>query len=253
MSEHVRVSRTEHGVEILLDRPDKKNALTGAMYTALADTIEQAEDDAEIRTVLLAGAGANFTAGNDLQDFLTNPPGDDSPVGRFLAAIASTSVPVVAAVHGPAVGVGATMLLHCDHVVAAEDAVLQFPFVGMALVPEAGSTLLLPRAVGRLRAAEILLTGEPLDAAQALELGLVSRVVPAGEHLDAARAFAARVAAQPAEAVRLTKRLLADDSPGVQPRIAREGTLFLQRLQSPEFVAAVQAFLASRASAREQS
>jgi enoyl-CoA hydratase/carnithine racemase len=131
--------------------------------------------------------------------------------------------------------------------------VLQFPFVGMALVPEAGSTLLLPRAVGRLRAAEILLTGEPLDAAQALELGLVSRVVPAGEHLDAARAFAARVAAQPAEAVRLTKRLLADDSPGVQPRIAREGTLFLQRLQSPEFVAAVQAFLASRASAREQS
>lgn len=253
MSEHVRVTRTAHGLEILLDRPDKKNALTGAMYTAMAEAIEQAEGDPEIRTVLLAGAGANYTAGNDLQDFLTNPPGDDSPVGRFLAAMASSSVPLLAAVHGPAVGVGATMLLHCDHVVAAEDAVLQFPFVSMALVPEAGSTLLLPRAVGRLRAAEILLTGEPVGAVRALELGLVSRVVPVGEHLDAARQFAERVAGQPAEAVRLTKRLLADDSPGVVPRIAQEGALFLQRLQSPEFVAAVQAFLAGRASAREQS
>lgn len=253
MSEHVRVTRTAHGLEILLDRPDKKNALTGAMYTAMAEAIEQAEGDPAIRTVLLAGAGANYTAGNDLQDFLTNPPGDDSPVGRFLAAMASSSVPLVAAVHGPAVGVGATMLLHCDHVVAAEDAVLQFPFVSMALVPEAGSTLLLPRAVGRLRAAEILLTGEPVGAVRALELGLVSRVVPVGEHLDAARQFAERVAGQPAEAVRLTKRLLADDSPGVVPRIAQEGALFLQRLQSPEFVAAVQAFLAGRASAREQA
>jgi enoyl-CoA hydratase/carnithine racemase len=165
---------------------------------------------------------------------------------RFLRAIASTSTPLVAAVQGPAVGIGATMLLHCEHVVAADDAVLQFPFVSMALVPEAGRSLLLPRVTGYLRAAEILLTGEKLDAQRSLELGLVSRVVPVGEHVAAAREFTDRVAKQPPEAVRLTKKLLRDDTTGLDRRISTELELFVQRLASPEFVEAVAAFMQKR-------
>jgi enoyl-CoA hydratase/carnithine racemase len=246
MSEHVHVSREGSTVEVVVDRPTKKNALTGEMYTALAEAIEQAGADSSVRAVLVSAVGGAFSAGNDLQDFLAGTPGPDSPVVRFLQAMRDSDVPLVAAVQGPAVGIGATMLLHFDHVVAADDTVLQFPFVSMALVPEAGSSLLLPRVVGYLRAAEIMFTGDNVPASQALELGLVSRVVPVGEQLDGARAFVARVAKQPPAAVRLTKRLLRDDTAGLGERMTTEFELFVQRLQSPEFVEAVSAFMQKR-------
>jgi enoyl-CoA hydratase/carnithine racemase len=246
MTDLVNVTRTPSSVEIELNRPTKKNAITSAMYAAMADAVQEAEADASVRTVLISGAGQAFSAGNDLQDFLSGMGDDNPPVLRFLQALAGSSTPLIAAVQGPAVGIGATMLLHCDYVVAADDTVLQFPFVSMALVPEAASSLLLPRIVGYLRAADILLTGDNVDAERALELGLVTRVVAAGEQVAAARAFADRVAAQPPAAVRLTKHLLRDDTPGLDQRIGTELTLFKDRLQSPEFVEAVTAFMEKR-------
>jgi enoyl-CoA hydratase/carnithine racemase len=247
MTDLVNVTRTPSSVEIELNRPTKKNAITSAMYAAMADAVQEAEADASVRSVLISGAGQAFSAGNDLQDFLSGMGDDNPPVLRFLQALAGSSTPLIAAVQGPAVGIGATMLLHCDYVVAADDTVLQFPFVSMALVPEAASSLLLPRIVGYLRAADILLTGDNVDAERALELGLVTRVVAAGEQVAAARAFADRVAAQPPAAVRLTKHLLRDDTPGLDQRIGTELTLFKDRLQSPEFVEAVTAFMEKRA------
>jgi len=246
MTDLVNVTRTPSSVEIELNRPTKKNAITSAMYAAMADAVQEAEADASVRSVLISGAGQAFSAGNDLQDFLSGMGDDNPPVLRFLQALAGSSTPLIAAVQGPAVGIGATMLLHCDYVVAADDTVLQFPFVSMALVPEAASSLLLPRIVGYLRAADILLTGDNVDAERALELGLVTRVVAAGEQVAAARAFADRVAAQPPAAVRLTKHLLRDDTPGLDQRIGTELTLFKDRLQSPEFVEAVTAFMEKR-------
>lgn len=246
MSEHVHVTREGSSVEVVIDRPAKKNALTGDMYAAVAQAIEQATADRTVRSVLVHATGDTFSGGNDLQDFLAGAPGQDSPVVRFLSALATTDVPLVFAVQGPAVGVGATMLLHAEHVVAAETASLQYPFVSMALVPEAGSSLLLPRVTGYLRAAEIMLTGERVPAPRALELGLVSRVVPPGEQLTAAREFTARLAKQPPAAVRMTKRLLRDDTAGLHGRMTTEFELFVQRLQSPEFVEAVTAFMSKR-------
>lgn len=246
MTDLVTVSRRGNTVEIELNRPDKKNAITSQMYATMADAIEHAEADASVRSVLLSGAGSAFSAGNDLQDFLAGSMDDNPPVLRFLRALSVASVPIVAAVQGPAVGIGATMLLHCEHVVAADDAVLQFPFVSMALVPEAGSSLLLPRVTGYLKAAEILLTGEKLDAERAAALGLVSRVVPAGEQLEAARQFTDGLAGQPPAAVRLTKKLLRDDTAGLDARIETELVLFKERLASPEFVEAVTAFMQKR-------
>jgi enoyl-CoA hydratase/carnithine racemase len=246
MSEHVHVTRDGSSVEVVIDRPAKKNALTGDMYAAVAQAIEQATADRTVRSVLVHATGDTFSGGNDLQDFLAGAPGQDSPVVRFLSALATTDVPLVFAVQGPAVGVGATMLLHAEHVVAAETASLQYPFVSMALVPEAGSSLILPRVTGYLRAAEIMLTGERVPAPRALELGLVSRVVPPGEQLAAAREFTARLAKQPPAAVRMTKRLLRDDTAGLHGRMTTEFELFVQRLQSPEFVEAVTAFMSKR-------
>lgn len=247
MTDLVTVTQSRARIEIELNRPTKKNAITSAMYAAMADALEQAEADPSVRTIVISGAGQAFSAGNDLKDFLSGMGEDDPPVLRFLRAIAGSTTPLVAAVQGPAVGIGATMLLHCDYVVAADDTVLQFPFVSMALVPEAASSLLLPRAVGYLRAAEILLTGDNVDAQRALELGLVTRVVPVGEQLAAARVFADRVAEQPPAAVQLTKRLLRDDATGLDRRIDTELALFKDRLQSPEFVEAVTAFMEKRA------
>lgn len=246
MSDHISVSRRDASVEIAISRTAKKNALTGDMYAALADAMLEADSDPEVRSILLYGEGSAFTAGNDLQDFASNPPGPDSPVLRFLAALDSVRIPLIAAVHGPVVGVGATLLLHCDYVVAADDAQLRFPFVNLALIPEAASSLLLPRAVGYLKAAEILLTGDPVPAGRALELGLVSVVVAEGEHVARARDFADVMATKPPEAVRATKQLLKDDSAGVAKRMTDEAQLFSERLQSPEFVEAVTAFLQKR-------
>jgi len=245
MTDLVTVTRRGNTVDVELNRPAKKNAITSDMYAVMAEAVAAADADPSVRSVLISGAGSAFSSGNDLQDFLAGQT-DDPPVLRFLRAIAATSTPLVGAVQGPAVGIGATMLLHCEHVVAAEDATLQFPFVSMALVPEAGSSLLLPRVTGYLRAAEILLTGEKLDAQRSLELGLVSRVVPVGEHVHAARKFTDRLARQPPAAVRLTKKLLRDDTTGLDQRISTELEMFVQRLQSPEFLEAVTAFMQKR-------
>jgi enoyl-CoA hydratase/carnithine racemase len=234
-------------MRVRINRPDKKNAITVAMYTALADAFEAAAADPAVRVVTISGEGALFTAGNDLRDFQqARPGGPDMPVFRFLRAIAGCPKPVVAAVSGAAIGIGTTMLLHCDLVLAAPNAIFSLPFVDLALVPEAASSLLLPRLIGRQRAAKHLILAEPFDAPTALDYGLVTELCPA-EELDAkAAAIAARIAAKPPEAVAITKRLLISAEATVSDRMAEEGRLFEQRLQSAEAAEAFQAFFEKR-------
>jgi len=232
---------------ITFNRPDKKNALTGAMYAALADTLEAAETDGTVRVILFTGNGGAFTAGNDLQDFLTNPPeGENTPVFRFLRAISMASKPMIAAVSGVAVGVGTTMLLHCDLAYAAENAKLSLPFVNLALVPEAGSSLLLPRMVGHHRAAELFLLGEPFTAATAKEYGIVNAVFPEDKLLGEAMTVARKIAAKPPTAVKLTKQLLRQAKGDVAGQMATEGAHFRAQLKSAEAREAMTAFFEKR-------
>jgi enoyl-CoA hydratase/carnithine racemase len=247
MTSHVEIIAASSWVEIHLNRADKKNALTSDMYTAIANAFASAEADPGVQSIILTGRGAGFCAGNDLQDFLSKPLDDSSPVWRFLHAISTVPKVLIAATQGACVGVGATMLLHCDYVVAAHSTALQYSFAKMALVPEAASSLLLPRAVGHLKASELLLLGDPVLADEALGLGLVSRVVPEGEQLDVARAVATRISALPPQAVRLTKQLIKSESQGVGPRMAEEAAIFKLRVASPEFGEAVSAFMQKRA------
>jgi enoyl-CoA hydratase/carnithine racemase len=246
MTQHVEISRRGSSLEIQFDRTDKKNAVTGAMYAAMAEAIASVEAQADVVSIVFAGRGAAFCAGNDLQDFLSTPMTPDAPVLAFLKAISSTSKVMIAAVQGPCVGIGATLLLHCDHVVAAPSAGLAFNFVKMALVPEAGSSLLLPRAVGRLKAAELMLLGEPVGADEALRIGLVSRVVAEGEQLEAARAFADKLERLPPAALIAARQLLNGSSRTVEARIAEEVGVFGKQLRSPEFKEAVAAFMQKR-------
>lgn len=235
-------------LRIAIDRPDKKNALTAAMYQAMADAIHAAEDDARVRVLLIHGKADLFTAGNDLQDFLDNPPRDDKrPVFQFLYGISQAQKPIVAAVAGAAVGIGTTMLLHCDLVYAARNARLQLPFVNLGLVPEAASSLLLPALVGYQRAAELLLLGEPFSADRAKEIGLVTEVVPESELFDIAMAQARKLAAKPAASLRLTKRLMKQGQmAAVVQQIKLESGHFGERLNSPEAKEAFSAFLEKR-------
>ena len=235
-------------LRIEIDRPDKKNALTAAMYQAMADAIHAAEADSTVRVVLIHGKADLFTAGNDLQDFLDNPPRDDNrPVFQFLYGISQAQKPIVAAVAGPAVGIGTTMLLHCDLVYAAPNARLQLPFVNLGLVPEAGSSLLLPALVGYQRAAELLLLGEPFDAHRAKEMGLVTAVVPADALLDTAMAQAKKLAGKPAASLRLAKQLMKQgQAAAVAQQIRLESGHFGERLASPEAKEAFSAFLEKR-------
>ena len=233
---------------IRFDRPEKKNALNRAMYSALADELERADRTDSIRVILLTGSQDCFSSGNDLADFIMAPPkGTDSPVFRFLTAISTARKPLVAAVNGTAVGVGVTMLLHCDLVYAAAGATFQMPFVSLGLCPEAGSTLLLPRMMGHQRAAELLLMGESFGAGTAREVGIVNQVCKDGELMAIARAKAEQLAAQPAASVRLAKALLKRDyGAELQETIAEEGRLFLDRLGSPEAAEALKAFMEKR-------
>jgi enoyl-CoA hydratase/carnithine racemase len=245
MSEQVVKSCTEGVCELRFDRPEKRNAITHHMYQALAGHLHAALADQAVRAVLLSGAGASFSAGNDLNDFLSGPEFTGAhPVMDVLRTLATFDKPLVAAVHGPTIGIGVTMLLHCDLVVAAQGTQLIMPFVALGLVPEAGSSLLLPRLVGTQRAAELLLLGEPLDAAEAQRLGLVNRVVEADQLLDEARSLAQRLAQQPVDALRATKRLLRGDAAEVLARIEAEAQVFGVRLKSEEFRAQVRAVLA---------
>jgi len=244
MSEEILKSSAGGVCELRFDRPEKRNAITHRMYQALAAELHAAAADEAVRVVLLSGAGASFCAGNDLNDFVGGPEFTSAhPVMDVLRTLATFDKPLVAAVHGPTVGIGVTMLLHCDLVVAARGTQLIMPFVALGLVPEAGSSLLLPRLVGQPRAAELLLLGEPLDAAAAERLGLVNRVVEPDKLLDEARALAQRLVRQPAEALRATRRLLRGDTAELCARIEAEAQVFGARLKSAEFLAQVRALL----------
>ncbi|GAC1459058.1 MAG: enoyl-CoA hydratase [Steroidobacteraceae bacterium] len=244
MSEQVLVAGADGVCEIRLNRPQKRNAINLVMYEALGAALCGAQADSAVRAVLLSGEGAGFTAGNDLNDFLGGMKFDgDNPIIRLLRALATFGKPLLAAVHGQTVGIGTTLLLHCDLVVAARSTVFSMPFVSLGLVPEAASSLLLPRLVGRQRAAELLLLGTPFDAATAHSLGLVNRVVEDADLLGEARKLAGSVAAQPAEALLAARRLLRGDPAEVLARIDAEAAVFGERLQSGEFRAAVSAIV----------
>jgi enoyl-CoA hydratase/carnithine racemase len=235
-------------LRIEINRPEKKNALTSAMYQAMADAIKLGEAESKVRVLLVHGKPDLFTSGNDLKDFLDNPPRDDQrPVFQFLYGISQAQKPIVAAVAGAAVGIGTTMLLHCDLVYAAPNARLQLPFVNLGLVPEAGSSLLLPALLGYQRAAALLLLGEPFTAQTAKEIGLVTEVVPEGELFATAMAQAKKLAAKPAASVRLTKKLMKQGQmDAVAQRIKLESDHFGERLASPEAKEAFSAFLQKR-------
>ena len=253
MSEHVRIDSSGGVLAITLARPERRNAITVAMYAALADAIEGAARDPSLRLITLRGEGEDFTAGNDLGDFMAALPrlgsegGDEIPVWRLLRALAVNEVPLIAAVHGNAVGIGTTMLLHCDVVLAAEGTRFSLPFVDLGLVPEAASSLLLPRIAGRRRAARYLLLCEPFGPEEAMEWGLVSKTVPA-EGLESALAdTVAALLAKPATALRLTQKLLRHEMSGeILKRFELENAHFSERLQSAEVKEAITAFYEKR-------
>jgi enoyl-CoA hydratase/carnithine racemase len=247
MDNFVDLRRDADTLHIEMARPAKRNALTAAMYAAMADGLAQAEADAGIRSVIFSGQGQGFCAGNDLNDFVANPPDrEDAPVFRFIHGLAAATKVLIAAVQGRAVGIGTTMLLHCDFVLAEADAEFSLPFVDLALVPEAGSSLLLPALIGQRRAAELLLLGEKLPASQAVSLGLVNRIVPQGEALTEARALAARLAEKPAGALQATKALMKSEIRNLPARIDEETRVFAERLSSPELRSKVEAFFSRK-------
>jgi enoyl-CoA hydratase/carnithine racemase len=248
-SEHVVVELREGLARIELSRVEKRNALTPEMYAALADALADADAAAEVRAVLLHGRPDCFSSGNDVKDFLARDPADpDPPALRFLRTIAGVRKPIVAAVGGPAVGIGTTMLLHCDLVYAAPNTRFQLPFVPLGLVPEAASSLLLPAAAGHARAAELLLLGQPFDPDKAIAAGIVTAVVPEAELFEHARSIALQLTRLPPSALRLTKELLKRASAqAVAERMQEEGRLFAARLASPEAREAFAAFLERRA------
>jgi enoyl-CoA hydratase/carnithine racemase len=249
MSEHVLVERKGDVLAIILARPDRRNAITVAMYAALADAVESAAGDDNVRLITLRGEGQDFTAGNDLGDFMAELPrdGSDIPVWRLLRALAKNQVPIVAAVHGNAVGIGTTMLFHCDFVIAEEGTRFLMPFVDLGLVPEAASSLILPRLAGRRRAARYLLLGEPFGPEEALDFGLVSHVAPAGQLQSITEKLVAKLKAKPAEALRLTQRLLRrENTDELLERMELENGHFSERLTSTEVRDAISAFFAAR-------
>ena len=240
---------TEAGVMTLtLNRVDKKNSITAAMYSTLADALDQAKADAAVRVVLLQGDATVFSAGNDIGDFLHKPPaGQDSPVFRFLHGIAAFPKPIVAAVCGPAVGIGTTLLLHCDLVYAGDNAAFALPFVNLGLCPEAASSLLVPQMFGYHRAAEALLLGEPFMAEAALEVGLVNRVVPPTEANAIAQAQARKLAAKPISSLIETKRLMKKGQAAlVAQQMTEEGAVFGRMLGEPAAREAFTAFMEKR-------
>lgn len=247
-SELVQTGLSEGVLILQINRPDKKNALNLAMYAALAEALKGADSDAGVRVVLIRGTDDCFTSGNDLADFLSAPPtGMDSPVMQFLLAISEARKPLVAAVNGAAVGIGVTMLLHCDLVYAGSSATFQMPFVNLGLCPEAGSTLLLPRIMGHQRAAELLLLGETFTAEKACALEIVTSVHGDDEVQAIAWGRALQLSAQPAAAVRLAKSLLKREyAAQLRETIAEEATQFMARLKSPEAAEALQAFMQRR-------
>jgi enoyl-CoA hydratase/carnithine racemase len=244
---------TINGVATIeIARPEKKNALTVAMYQAMAEALNAAREDGAVRAVLITGQPGIFTSGNDVEDFLTRPPGQgsdsmDSPVFRFMRALLDCDKPVVAAVTGAAIGIGTTMLLHCDFVFVSDEARLAMPFVALGLVPEYASSLVVPQLMGHRRAAEKLLLGDPFTPEQAVDCGIASAVLPAAEVVAHARRVAERFNALPPGAVREAKQLMrAPERERLLQTIRTEGEIFGRRLRSPEAMEAFQAFLQKR-------
>lgn len=251
MNEHVRVERRDDVLAITLDRPERRNAITVVMYAALAEAVEAAAEDDTLRLITLQGRGEDFTAGNDLNDFLQAMPreGEDIPVWRLLRALARNRVPLIAAVHGNAVGIGTTMLFHCDLVLADAATRFSMPFVDLGLVPEAASSLILPRLAGRRFAAKYLLLGEPFGADEARDMGLVSHVVESGGLEGELARVVEQLRRKPREALRLTQQLLrgaAEDE--ILERMELENHHFSERLTSDEVKEAIAAFFAKRRS-----
>lgn len=247
MTDLIQTERDGAVLTLRLNRADKKNAITAAMYTAMADALRAADTDPSVKVAIITGSGDSFTAGNDLKDFAENPPTDPSaPVFQFMDALASFRKPIIAGVNGVAVGIGTTLLLHCDGAIAVPTAKFALPFVNLALVPEFGSSLLLPRFVGMRKAQELLMSGEVFDAESALKWGLIGAVVAADQLEQALKAKAAMLASKPPSALREGKALLRGDLANIKAVIAAEANIFGARLKSAELQEAVSAFFAKR-------
>ncbi|WP_166264458.1 enoyl-CoA hydratase [Marinobacter caseinilyticus] len=249
MSDLIVTEKLHQLLIVRINRPTRKNALTHDMYAALGDALQAGHDDDDVRCILFTGTHDCFTAGNDLSDFAEGLPGDfqTTPVGRFLFGLANANKPVVAAVNGPAVGIGTTMLLHCDLVFAGSNTRFQMPFANLGLCPEGGSSLLLPTWLGRVRAAELLMLGGTFKAEEALGLGLINRICDPAETETMAVAACNQLAAQPPAAIRATKELLnRPNQEALKAAMLAEGELFGERLQSPEAAEAFRAFAEKR-------
>jgi len=247
MAEHIVVSVQDRILTLRLDRPEKKNALTRGMYLGMIEALKQADADPNVCVVVITGTEACFTAGNDLADFANAKPGGASPAILFLQTLAGAQKPVIAAVGGVAVGIGTTMLLHCDLVYAASDARFQLPFVNLGLCPEAGSSAILPVLVGHRKAAELLYFGEPFTAETAREAGIVNTVVASNELLNTAQAKAQQLAEKPPSALRITKALLKrGPASAIADAMAKETEQFAALLQGPEAKEAMMAFMQRR-------
>src|SRR5499433_1746845 len=246
---NIVTERTGAILRVQLNRPAQKNAMTSSMYTSMADILNEADKDDAIRVVLWHGAGNAFCAGNDVVDFLKNPPRPDAfPQGLLMEAFVRFEKPIVVAVQGAAIGGGTTMLTHCDFVYAGESAKFQMPFINLALVPEFGSSYSIPARIGYLRAAELIQLGHPFDAKRAVELGLATQVVPAPNLLATAAATAQKLAEKPAQALQACKRLMRQSTRELLQRAARsENEVFSAQLRSPDTKEALSAFLEKRA------
>ena len=247
MSDRIVLTRADAVLEIRLNRPEKKNALTRSMYDGMAAAFTQVDADPTLHAALLTGTGDSFTSGNDIADFQARAASDgEASSSRFLPALTSMRKPLIAAVNGAAIGAGTTILMHCDMIVAARSTRFVMPFTSLGLVPEAASSLLFPRLLGHQRASALLLLGEPFDAATAHEWGFVNRVVDDAALMEVARDTARRIAALPTQAVQATKQLMRHGAPDVASRMKEELALFRERLRSPEAAEAFGAFMQRR-------
>ena len=257
MSDHIQVEQLGAIQLIRMNRPEKKNALTTDMYLRMAGAINSAQSNPKFRVSIITGAGDCFTAGNDLADFNLGPKseaGDAAgkqdnfipPFQQFVRALLAADKPVIAAVNGLAVGIGVTMLLHCDLVYAADTARFSLPFVNLGAVPEAGSSLLMPRIMGRVRANELLLFGEPFSAEVAQQDGLINQIFPAAELMQNVIRLAEKLAAKPPSALRASKRLLRQHAPDLMDALREEGKVFSTQLRTPEAKEALKAFTERR-------
>ncbi len=248
MSEHILIESVERVLRIEINRPDKKNALTRDMYTAMADAINQGEQDPSIRVIVIHGKEEFFTAGNDLKDFQNfSKPDDNTQVGDFMISVINAKKPIIVAVSGFAIGIGTTMLLQCALVYAGENAKFRLPFVNLGVVPEFGSSFLLPRLVGHHRAAELFFYADFFGAEKAYEIGLVNKIFPTESLIENTMTLAKELASKPPASVRLTKSLLKKNiSKIAEKTMINEGMLFAERLRSPEAAEAFRAFFEKR-------